>query len=382
MSCICCVDTVVFLRMLEQFKIPAVMETRRKKLLEKLLHLQGDTIREAPPSYENGEGPASPSHEDELTRKTSFVDDKVSAYSRIETKAKEEMVVLSPKRTAAAEDKPTAASPAPATVKDKKPENEATEYLEPSAVVQRRLKSASPGPERPTSALSAASGEDAENKKAGEEDTDSKKGDTEQAEEGNVKDSGKKKRFGLKAFKKFKKSKKNDTAATVDQSPEHNGSVEQQAAEDTTGAATAATAEVQEEVEGQGKEKEGEAEEGGGGEGEGEEVEEGVRVQSELEKRVQKRFGTSWVKISGKLKGITLILTTGSKEKQLELVGCMVTPSDAAPNAIELFSHKEQKQWVFRVETEALRQKWVEELQKAIDECPIEPRPSLEGKNM
>lgn len=367
--------------MLEQFKIPAVMETRRKKLLEKLLHLQGDTIREAPPSYENGEGPASPTHDEkELSRKTSFVDDKVSAYSRIQTKAKEEMVVLSPKRTTAAEDKTAAASPAPATVRDTKPENEARDYLEPSAVVQRRLKSASP--ERPSSSLSAVSGEDAESKKAGEEDTDSKKGDTEQADEGTVKDSGKKKRFGLKAFKKFGKfSKKSGTA---DQSPEHNVSVEQQGAvatEDSTGAATAATAEVQEEVEGQDKEKEGEVEEGGG-EGEGEEVEEGVRVQSELEKRVQKRFGASWVKISGKLKGVTLTLTTGSKEKQLELIGCMVTPSDAAPNAIELFSHKEQKQWVFRVESEALREKWVEELQKAIDECPVERRPSLDGKNV
>lgn len=373
--------------MLEQFKIPAVMETRRKKLLEKLLYLQGDTIREAPPSYENGEGPASPTHED-LTRKTSFVDDKVSAYSRIETKAKEEMVVLSPKRTTApplegTEDKPTAASPAAATAK-----NEPAEYLDPSAVVQRRMKSASS--ERPTSALSAASGEDVENKKAGEEDTDSKKGDAEQVDEGAVKDSGKKKRFGLKAFKKLGGKFSKKTAATLEQSPEPSGSVEQQGAaaatEESTGAATTAPAEVQEGVEGQaeekGEEKEGETEEGGG-EGEGEEVEEGVRVKSELEKRVQKRFGTSWVKISGKLKGITLTLTTGTKEKHLELVGCMVTPSDAAPNGIELFSHKEQKQWVFRVESEALREKWVEELQKAIDECPQEPRrTSLEGKNM
>lgn len=363
--------------MLEQFKIPAVMETRRKKLLEKLLYLQGDTIREAPPSYENGDGPSSPTHED-LTRKTSYVDDKVSTYVRMESKAKEEMVVLSPKKSAAAaasppatEDKPTAASPAPATVKDTEAEHEPSEYLDPSTVLRENAAS----PERPLSAVS------------GEEDTDSKKGDTDQVDEANVKESGKKKRFKLKGFKNKlggKFTKKSGNAATVEQSPEHagnQGNVEQAAVEkeDSTSADAAATTEVQEAAEGQAKEKEGEAEEVAGGEAEAEEVEEGVRVQSELEKRVQKRFGTSWVKITGKLKGITLTLTTGSKEKQLELVGCMVTPSDAAPNGIELFSHKEQKQWVFRVATEALREKWVEELQKAIDECPLEPRPALEG---
>ena len=56
-------------------------------------------------------------------------------------------------------------------------------------------------------------------------------------------------------------------------------------------------------------------------------------VKSDLEKRVAKRFGSgfSWVKISGELKGTSLTLTAGTKEKQLELAGCMVSPSDAAP---------------------------------------------------
>ena len=369
--------------MLEQFKIPAVMETRRKKLMEKLLFLQGDTIRETPPSYENGEGPAgggptSPVREDKVfTRKGSVVEDKVSAYARIETKAQQQMQQGTPKKKATSppptSPPPTSPPPRPSSIAEK-PENEPAGYLEPSsAVVQRREKDKdiSESPDRRGSTISAASNEDAMDGKKPEED------------EISVKESGgKKKRFGtgLKGLKRKFGGLSKKSTTSVEQAPQQNGSQEGEpaaavATETEEGDTVAAAASAEPQVEGEG-EGEGEA-----GEEEVEELEEGVRIKSELEKRVQKRFGSgfNWAKISGTLKGCTLTLTTGNKEKQLELVGCTVSPSDAAPNGIELFSHTEQKQWVFRVESEQLRESWVRELQAAIDECPTEPRPPVQG---
>ena len=352
-------DTVVFLRMLEQFKIPAVMETRRKKLLEKLLHLQGDTIREAPPSYENDDGPASPCKESssELSKRVSVVETKVSEYARIETKAKE-MSVTSPKKTAAA--KPSEM----VEEEPEKPPEEVADYLEPATVVQRREKEGGVEPERPVSTASgASSGKDEQVEAAA-------------AAPGKER----KKRFGTGGLKvgagglkglrnrigKRKKSGQNSVSSS-EVAPAENAtdSVEQEAGEGQQQQQTELEDSVTVTGGAEGEKKE--EEEG--------ELEEGVRILSELEKRVPKRIGKSfnWIKIMGKLKGTTLFLMSGPKEKQLELVGCMVSPSDAAANGIELFSHKEQKQWVFRVETSDLRKRWVEELQKAIDDCPTEP---------
>lgn len=47
----------MFLRTLASYKIPAVIERRRKELLDKLCLLQGDTIKEAPPVIEPQEEP-------------------------------------------------------------------------------------------------------------------------------------------------------------------------------------------------------------------------------------------------------------------------------------------------------------------------------------
>ena len=361
----------MFLRTLEQFRIPAVMESRRKKLLARLLLLQGDTIREEPPNYENGGAATSPTREvGKPDRKSSIVEDKVSEYARIETKAKGKMEQLSPKKL------PSTSKP-PEVFKEE-PAHEPAEYLDPAAsgVVERRGKSREVTPERPASAVSAASS------------TDSRKDETEQVNDGagaSAKEitTGKKKRFGaggLKVFKnkigKLSKSKNVPATATVETAlPQQNEEPEpeNQPAAKTEETVPTGTGEGEEKGEGGDT-----VEEEGKGE---EEVEEGVKIQSQLEKRVAKHFGKSynWIKIAGKLKETTLILTTGTKEKQLELVGCMVSPSDATPNGIELFSHKEQKQWVFRVESKELRERWVEELQKAIDECPQESRPSFEG---
>ena len=269
------------------------------------------------------------------------------------------------------------------------------DYLEPSAAgVQRRSRaSTSPEPERPASTISAGS-------------VDSKKEEAEQVDDGaaSAKEvSSKKKRFGggLKGIRnkiKIGKLAKKTAASTTTSNTTTTELAPPQAAEDQESGEPAATAVREEAVTpeiptGEGeengkegeldsKEGEGEVEEGGEGEVEVEvEAEEGVKITSELEKRVAKRFGSgfNWIKIVGKLKDSTLTLTTGNKEKQVELGGCMVSPSDAATNGIELFSHKDHKQWVFQVESKELREQWIEELQKAIDECPTEPRPPAEG---
>ena len=380
-------DTVVFLRMLEQFKIPAVMETRRKKLLEKLLNLQGDTIRETPPSYENGEpagsSPASPGREkgEQLTRTESNVETRVSEYARIEVKAQQEMAQLSPNKSVS--------KPPAATAAGEEKTEEATDYLEPAAVVKRKEKAGGDGgaeQERPVSTASAASSEGSKKEE---------KEETEVAETAATGGAGKekKKRFGLKALrgmggKIVKRSKAGRSSVLMtDAKPEETEAAEEEPGEQAGTEELTATAEepAPAAAEGETKEEGEKGEEEPGDREEEEELEEGVRIQSELEKRIPKRIGKgfNWFKITAKLKETTLILTTGAKEKQLELVGCMVSPSDAAPNGIELFSHKEQKQWVFRLDSSELREKWVEELQKAIDACPTEPisspAPVVEG---
>ena len=45
-------DTIVFLRMLEGIKLSAIVERKRKELLDQLLILIGDSMREEPPNYE------------------------------------------------------------------------------------------------------------------------------------------------------------------------------------------------------------------------------------------------------------------------------------------------------------------------------------------
>ena len=370
--CFFLVDTVVFLRMLEQFKIPAVMETRRKKLLQKLLNLQGDTIRETPPSYENGDA-TSPSHEEgEAAKRSSVVDSKVSEYARIQTKAKEEIAPFSPKK---------AAGTVPEVVEEEPPANEGTDYLVPASVLKRENKKGddSGAAERPASTASNES-------EAKKEETEVESGAAAAAE-----GKGKKKRFGgggLKGLrnkigKRGKKTGQNVSVVLEAEGGEpENG--EQEVPEQVDDSTSLAGGEGERKEEDEKETKEAASAEGAA-EKEvevEEEQEEGVRITSTLEKRVPKRLGKgfNWISITGKLKETTLVLVAGSKDKELELVGCMVSPSDAAPNGIELFSHKDQKQWVFRVESSELRERWVEELQKAIDACPTEPaQQALEG---
>ena len=107
-----------------------------------------------------------------------------------------------------------------------------------------------------------------------------------------------------------------------------------------------------------------------------EELEEGVKIRSNLEKKVAKRFGGfNWVSISGKLKDSSLFFTVDKKEKMLDLSGCTVAKAEDSVTGLEVFSHLDQKQWLLRVESEALRDRWVKELQEAIDQCATQLPP-------
>ena len=107
-----------------------------------------------------------------LTRKGSTVDEKVSEYARIETKAKEEMDTLSPRRKAAASAK---------QAEGVEKENPEGEYLEPAAIValarhRSGSKEGEGASERPVSTASAASSVE----------SSGKKDETEQADDGAV----------------------------------------------------------------------------------------------------------------------------------------------------------------------------------------------------
>ena len=400
--------------MLEQCKIPAVLDTRRKKLLEKLIFLQSDTIREVLPSFDDGDAsadekqdPTSPARkegEKELKRMSSNVDSKVSEYAKMETRAKKKMEeerrkLTSPTHVHGKEGEGTRTTPGNVDAKVSEYANiqtRAKKEME-QETPRKKLTSVSDSTEQNKPVVSSQpppAGEHAEKNGsvavASPEHPPSANNEPDAGKE--EESSGgkkKKKRFGVDLKGLLGRSKKGETAAAAETAEqkvvaEQNGMQEGDIAETETAAAAgaaspSATAEPQEEqkteateaVEAEEKEEE-EVEE---------EEEEGVRIKGELEKRVPKRFGSgfNWVKILGKVKETSLILTTGNKEKQLELVGCTVS-SDDVGNKIELFSHAEQKQWVFRVETEELRERWTEELQKAIDECPRELSPPLQGK--
>lgn len=82
-------DAVVFLRMLEgSTKLSAIVERKRKELLEQLLSLLGDSLREEPPSYEPKDNKPASSGETGATAKASgsvTVDKKANAHGPSET---------------------------------------------------------------------------------------------------------------------------------------------------------------------------------------------------------------------------------------------------------------------------------------------------------
>ena len=368
MVCHLSADTVVFLRMLEQFKIPAVMETRRKKLLEKLLRLQSDRSSKDVSSLEesmsaDAEVEGATESKKPMKRVGSIVENKVKAYSKIDFEAKREQEKLNRKSAADGSGGEGAVSPA---------------FVSPShgssQGSQQRLASVVSETENVV--------EEETDEKESFEEVDGAKDTKEDEEEEKEKEEGEKEKeereikkkvklhvgAGLKKMKaRFGRSKKGPTSLEEGNYEQVSRNTEAAGADrEEEDGAVAAEGMVNGEG---GSDPEGEKEEAVIEE----ELEEGVKMRSNLEKRVAKRFGGfSWVSMSGKLKDSSLIFTVDKKEKILDLSGCTVAKAEDSATGLEVFSHLDQKQWVLRVESEALRDRWVKELQEVINQCAVQ----------
>ena len=389
-------EALVFLRQLGDFRIPAVMERRRKGLLDKLLELQGDTFRGdgAPlhnkpedntvtidePAKEKMKSPepavvirkeeskdtppvTSPTR-DSPTKRLSRGDSKISAlvgnYEHITISAKKEEEAETPKRFVQLKKvaKPTDfPDPDKGKVKEEEPQEDekpaapkevdkVTEQssLAPQPSPQLRRKEKENGtlkPGRPSSTVS----EESVNVEAAEEEEE---GEGEGEDVGEKESSKKKGKF--KGFKKIGKLGDKLKKKRRDKSPSR-------------------PAEDEEEKSGGSEAEEVDKEEPSSPP----ELEEGVKIAGMLERKVASRFKTKWVKVDVKLKDNTLHI--GDKEK-VELVGYMVAASDVG---FDLVNHSSQKQIHFKLERdEDDKDKWVETLSAAIQECT--PEQEGEGK--
>ena len=383
-------EALVFLRQLGDFKIPAVMERRRKVLLDKLLDLQGDTFKggEAPVHHdtepaekekvsspepvvvrrENEEKKESPSRDsvtspsrdsvtspsrDSVTspsKRLSRGDSKISAlvgnYEHITVVAKKEEVAETPKRFVQLK-KVAKPSDFPDADKDKDKE-EPAEEMEVTSPKEKDSLTPQPSPqlrkkengtlnvERPSSTVSeesfnaeAIEEEEEEMDDGGEKETKKKK--------------GKKGRFNIsKLGEKLKKKKGRD------KSPSR-------------------AAEEEEEKSGGSEVEEPDKEEADAPP----EAEEGVAISGVLERKVAARFKSKWVKVEVKLKDNVLLI--GDKER-IELNGYLVSSTDVGFNIVH---HATQKQIHFKTEGgEDGKEKWVESIEAAIKEST----PEQEGK--
>ena len=373
----------MFLRQLGDFRIPAVMERRRKGLLDKLVDLQGDTFRggEAPvkekevlsspepvvlrqkeeeekkaesPSRDSVTSPSrdsvtSPSKR--LSRGDSKITALVGNYEHITTVAKKEEVAETPKRFVQLK-KVAKPSDFPDADKDKAKEGEEEEEPaapkeaekvaeesslapQPSPQMRRKKENGTLNVERPSSTVSEES--TAEAMEEQEEDVD----------DGGEKETGKKKKKGRfnisKLGEKLKKKKGRD------KSPSR------------------AAAEEEEEKSGGSEMEEGDKEDAGTPP----EMEEGVAMSGVLERKATTRFKSKWVKVDVKLKDNVLMI--GEKER-LELGGYFVSATDVG---FDIVQHATQKQIHFKTNGgEDNKEKWVEAIEAAIKEST----PEQEGK--
>lgn len=388
----------MFLRQLGDFKIPAVMERRRKGLLDKLVELQGDTFRGDSTPKDNSRPSPEPSsaakmkspepkvkspepekkeEEEESVRSTvtspsrdsitspskrlSRGDSKISSlvgnYEHITTLAKKEEEAETPKRFVQLK-KVAKPSDFPDTEKIKEeepPKEEEKDELKPATpkevekVVEKTSLTPQPSPqmrrkgkengglkaERPSSTVS----EESANTEAAEEEGEDQDGG------GGEKESSKKK-GKFKGLKKLGGKLKKKPKSGRDKSPSR-------------------PVEDEEEKSGASEVEEGDHKEEAGG---SPEHEEGVKISGMLEKKVSGRFkSTKWVKVSVKLKDN--VLYVGDKEK-VELAGYMVATSDVGFDVVD---HATQKQIQFKTEEgENGKERWIEALSAAIEECTPE----------
>lgn len=357
----------MFLRTLGDFKIPAVIERRRKELLERLTLLQGDTIKEAPPviepvedtklepsptkeykipstkekTHDNKEDSnasstvTSPSHgQGQIQRRDSkVVVNRIKDYESIHFSAKQEEEKETPKRlvtlkkVAKPQDFPNK-SPEPEPEPEPAKEEAKEEVKEK---VKEEVKEAAKEPE--TEKLEVDGHEEREGSLMGEDgvlDDDEDKG---------KKKKNKKRGFGgglkVKALRKREKSpvpeRKNPPAATP---------AEEEGEEPPT------------------------VENGEAKEAEPEVLEEGVKIKGTLERRKKGIGGTKKVRTEAKVHETTLVL---EGKEDLPLANCSVEATDIG---FDLTHPQHKSTMVFKVEGgEEERQKWVAVLKEAIAEA-------------
>lgn len=383
-QCLFSIETVVFLRTLGSYKIPAVIERRRKELLDKLCVLQGDTIRDPPPVIESIIEPpeehpqppllertpsvtskreeredtpsstssvTSPSHGEKISRRDSKIASLVKDYEKIHYKAKKTEVDETPKRMVMLKkvikptDFPSQDKPPPTEEGEKATANEEEGHkaaegkgkkaaeakaaetskgdaTDSSAVASKDQLEVDPRGERASSVMSMENGLDDE----GEE---SEKGNDKKKKKG-------KKGFGAGVFSKKKR----------DKSP---------ARPEKRAELSAGGGEEQTEPQKLGEEKEEE-----------EEVQfaEGVKMCGVLERHKKKGIGHKKTKIDAKVFHTSLIL--GGKE-ELSLARCAVEETESG---FELTHPQHRSAMTFKVDgTDHEKQKWVEAMKAAIAEA-------------
>lgn len=370
----------MFLRTLGSYKIPAVIERRRKELLDKLCLLQGDSIKEPPPQIEpveeqpisvkartgsvRGKTPTreegsssassstvtSPTHGGKLTRSDSkVVTSLVKDYESIHHTAKKEEAEETPKRlvqlkkVAKPTDFPGSPPHSPTgeekEEEEKKKEEEKKEEKKATADEKKKdTLEVSGRKERASSIISSNEEEEEE----GEEEADGKSGKKK-----------KKLKIGIKVKKNLKKNKSpllgrknpsSEAAAEVEESQDNGEEKEKEEA-----VPTAAEAEV-------------------------ETTEEGVRMKGTLERKQKKGIGgTKKTKVEVKVRQTTVLF--GDKE-EIELVGYSVEETEGG---FEL-THPQHKLQTFKVDGgDEEREKWLNAFREAIKEATPPEEEKEEG---
>ncbi len=365
----------MFLRTLGDFRIPAVVERRRKELLTKLEGAQGDTRREKPPKFEESpekevatppvvkrvkneekqkakeptkesdkEHEGSPGPDSGVTspsrRDSKVVNSLVSGFENLHATAKKAEVEETPKKWQvplrktrkpadfpAEEGKPMLEDNTTETIEDSKieiVEDSKTETIEDS----NELKPEASGKRGSTHSLDST-------------------GSTE-PDAATPKSKKKSSKFGLLKSKKKRGGRDKSPApprkeipATEEPNKNDTSAVEVEEAEPAVPEVVV--------------------------------MEEGVKISGKLEYKVKTRLSSKFVSKEVKLKESTLYI--GDKDTVM-MLGCTVQGNDAG---FEVFSHSTQKAHIFKVSEggDEAKGNWVVAIQTAIDE--VTP-PKEEGK--
>lgn len=371
-------EAIVFLQTLGSYRIPAVIERRRKELLDRLTLLQGGHVKEVPviepdqpaitdtknagekitevedPTKNKAEGSesssassstvTSPCHGKSLKRRDSAaVSNLVKDYETIHTTAKKAEEQETPKRfvtlkrVAKPTDFPASADKDLDEAKNKESEKESKANEDGNmaegkvaVIVEMDALEVGAGRER---AASIASGEDSNDEEEGEEKKKKKK---------------KKGGFGLKKVKGFMKREKSPVPERKNQPHSAEGSLppetDKKEEEEQDKTEEAAAVEEVEEVQ---------------------EEEEGVRISGVLG-RMKKKMGLSKSAKQVNVKVYETTMMLGDKE-ELDLAKCSVVGTDIGFD----LSHPQHKSaLMFKVDGgEELREKWVAALKEAIEKA-------------